>query len=589
MEVNKPLDDARAPLLILLAAVLIVGGVVTTWQFRQMRVIEYTVPDDERDHDPAPPAVYRPPQTATLRVYLKPFDDTGSSLQQLRELSALLPRQQLIADAGLPAYDVLRREMSVSADTLPRTQALLAATASAESLEDLLARVPESGRIYFPALPLGPESGPNGRRIGSSRFVVSDPGGSVRFNGLIARGTRESETLGLYGHVIDFDIPIASLRREEVQALLARHDVSLVQMPLKLTYGAAQPCQLPPVPLLTPDQAASVVAQLAGATRDVDLFVLDSGWPEAAYASSRQRLFAIFDEARSLYGLPAAARSSPPYESAGFDHADKIQEALEPLTSLDAGRRVRVTYVPLSLAQNSRDVLHEMMMLGQLIRTRAHLLEGRHGPASDNEILTATMFADAHVATLPPVPGLVMYTNKALLDALNEVVADVARTTGRYYLANYSFVVEAGMMALSAPAVQRGLSVVAAGNDDVDVTTALIDLARRGGEDIHFLTVMNLDAQGALACRSSYLSAEVLDDAYAVGFSGQLGTDSQTSFAAPRVAWLLAAAEASRTTAQPPNVWFQRLQRRLHSARPTGGAGYQALAIDPVSLATLWR
>lgn len=589
MELRKPLDDLRVPLLIVVAAVLVVGAIVTMSKFRPMGVVTPTVADDDRVVERAPAQDYRAPENATLRVYLRPFNDTSGSLQQIRELSALLPRQQLIADAGLPAFEVLRQEMSLSADTLPRTQALLAATASGESPDEVLARVPGSGRIYFPALPLVPDSAPNGRRVGSSRFVVSDPGGSAMFNELIARSARESESLGLDGHVIDFDIPIASLRRPEVQALLTRQDVSVVQLPLKLKYGAAQPCQLPPGPLLTPDEENAIRAQLATATRDVDVFVLDSGWPETAYDSSRQRLFEIFDEVRSLYGLPAAPRAAPLYEPAGFDHADKIQDALEPFTSLDTARRVRVTYVPLSLAQNARDVLHEMMMLGQLIRTRAHLLGGRHGPASPSEIYAATMFADAHVSTLPPVPGLVMYTNKAVLDALNEVVADAARTRDRYYVANYSFVVEAGMIAFSPPTVQRGLGVVAAGNDGVDVTTALVDLARRGGEDIHFLTVMNLDRQGALACGSSYLNAEVLDDAHAVGFSGQLGTESQTSFAAPRVAWLLAAAEASRTAVQPPNLWFHRLQRRLHGARPPGASGYGALAIDSVRLGRIWH
>lgn len=544
----------------------------------------------EPEPTPPPPVAYVPPSTAILRVYLRPFDDRAASIAQLRELVPLLPRQQLTAQEGTPALDVLTEEMDTTTAKLPRTLQLFAASASTESPRERVFNVPQGGRMYVPALPLTRPSADGNRRLGSSLFRLSDPGGSVLFSGLIAQSIRESETIGTLGHVVDYEIPLASLGRPEVQALLGRDDVSLVRVPLQLKFGASAACTPSADPLLSASESAAITARLASATRDVDLYIVDSGWPQADYAESHRRLFALFDEVRAYYGLPAVQRTIPAYAPAGYDHADKIKAALQPLTALDSGARVRVTYVPLSLAQSSKAVLHELLMLGMLVKTRAHLGGGAHTAVPPSEVADAVTFADKHVGELPPVPGLVMHTDQWILDALNQVATDAARTTGRYYVANYSFVFDAGLVGFSPPSPSRGLYVVAAGNDGADVTNGLVDLAKRGGEDVHFITVMNMDAQGALACNSSFLNAGILGRAGAIGFSGDNGAESQTSFASPRVAWLLALAEASRTT-NPQNVWFQELQARLFRARPAPPAGnpFKALGISARTLADIWQ
>lgn len=573
-------DDPRWQLGIWIGAfVLIAGGASLVFKGRT------SVPAAPPPVHAPEPQVYRPPTTATLRVYLRAFDDRTASLAQLTELAALLPRQQIEAVPGTTVSDLIAQEMRAVHAARPRTLALYSRTMSTEGLESL-AVVPRGGRVYFPALPLVRPSWEGDRTVGGSSFRVTDPGGSASFKELIARRLSETESIGTRGHVIDFIIDASSLARPEVQRLLERPDVRLVQSPLRLKFGAASACPAPSAPVLTQAQADGLRQRLAAATRTVDLFILDSGWPEAAYDASRARLFEMLDRVRRMYGLGDVTRVAQPFTSAGYDHADNILRALAPFTALDTTERVRVTYVPMSLAQESKEVLREMLMLSAVIELRAHLLGGRHGPIALSERLLAETFANVNVAGLPPVPGAVTHTDKAIFDALNRIVAEVARDDQTYYIANYSWVVEAGTIVDTPPAVRRGLGVAAAGNANTDVSTQQIDLARRGGEDMHFVTVMNFDETSEPACDSSYLNETILARAGAVGFSGRLGNVSQTSFAAPRVAWLLALAEGARTL-DHENLWFQRLQIRLASAR-TAGTGFKTLKIDPVTLAKIW-
>ncbi len=580
------------PAWLIAAAVVAIGGsaAIRTWP-EIVPAFSWQKEAPLADIKPEPPApqvptseAFSPPLTATLRVYLRPVNDSEASLAQLRELAPLLPRQQIRAERAASVLSLMQDRLGSDQTSLPRTQALLASMASGDDQRVRISVVEAGGFVYLPALPLVPPDTADGPRLGFARFMVSDPGGSIEFSGIIARAER-SDALGTAGHVIDYEIRAASLDRPEVQTLVGRDDVELTEAPARIKF-ARSGCTAVETPFLDAAAETAIRNRTAAARRRVDLVVLDSGWPTAdAQRASLERLYAMSADIRTMFGMPTLTPAFPVFQPSGYDHAERIHRALAPLRTLDASpATVRVTYVPLSRAQSSGDILRELIMLSRLIALR-----GKYpaGAATDKEIEIATQDAAAAVKRLPAVPGLIMPSDKLILDAVNRVAAAVADRSGAYYIANYSFTYEARVLGYEPPAVQRGLGVVAAGNDGLDVNEKGIDLAHRSTTDAHFVTVMNVDAAGNRDCGSSFIADDVLDGTPVVGFTGSLGTESQTSFAAPRVAWLLALAQASTPVdVKVPDSWFVRTRARLLGARPAG-MPYGSIRIGPLTLASL--
>ncbi len=73
-----------------------------------------------------------------------------------------------------------------------------------------------------------------------------------------------------------------------------------------------------------------------------------------------------------------------------------------------------------------------------------------------------------------------------------------------------------------------------------------------------------------------------LDLSIAAGFDGYVTDDIWgTSFAAPRVAWFLAAGEAVRVAPLDPSSWGGRLKAQIWNLHPDR-SGYPKLFFDPV-------
>jgi hypothetical protein len=99
---------------------------------------------------------------------------------------------------------------------------------------------------------------------------------------------------------------------------------------------------------------------------------------------------------------------------------------------------------------------------------------------------------------------------------------------------------------------------------------------------------MNMQSDGSLQCGSSSVGDAFLEDDGAVGFDGRLTDDDApagcaTSFATPRVAWLLAAYEVQRQVVPAPGAWAVDVVNRLKKIRAEK-AGVSALWLDPASL-----
>jgi hypothetical protein len=82
--------------------------------------------------------------------------------------------------------------------------------------------------------------------------------------------------------------------------------------------------------------------------------------------------------------------------------------------------------------------------------------------------------------------------------------------------------------------------------------------------------VLNLAKDGTKLCHTSVLSddEQLLSHRLVVGFDGAIPAGScGTSYSAPRVAWILAADEAARTTPIDNTLWSVRLLERLKQLR----------------------
>lgn len=294
-------------------------------------------------------------------------------------------------------------------------------------------------------------------------------------------------------------------------------------------------------------------------SKPVRVFILDSGWPsDSTHRSSTAVLRAIVRGVSDYYRLGV---SMPPIKEQWVkpsdperDHASHIAEALAPLEALDPTDRVQLVYLPLARIGGSQELLELMYRTYFRLRHKESLL-GRDG-ASAREVVVdgwGSVDRDA-VRALKRLPETIVpdtiKTDVTLLDvltALAGVDADLRKTP---FLLNYSWTIPGNRYEPRGRS-HNGLIVAAVGNGNRYILddTRRVDFAGRAAREDAYLAVMNTDQDGSRHCRSSrFYAGEEYGSAAkvnGVSFNGML-PDAEgpcgTSFAAPRVAWLLAAA-----------------------------------------------
>jgi hypothetical protein len=93
------------------------------------------------------------------------------------------------------------------------------------------------------------------------------------------------------------------------------------------------------------------------------------------------------------------------------------------------------------------------------------------------------------------------------------------------------------------------------------------------------LAVMNIGADGKAACDSSLL--EVSNDVFGVAYDGALSpTVCGTSFAAPRVAWLVAAREAMTEAPADAAHWRANLHREITGMRDPHATNFNRMRFN---------
>ncbi len=349
--------------------------------------------------------------------------------------------------------------------------------------------------------------------------------------------------------------------------------------------------------VLTGTQPADIASLLAQALpqRQAGLFILDTGYPsDSAYRESLEELSAILTRIWSeIFGkqppYPFTSDIQPgTYIKAGHAHCRCIERGLHEFVTLDPQKKIKVIYVPLTQEQGAVPLLRALVQTSYLLQWM-----GAHQVPPDPELLDRSLKEAQKVTDNLPSSwqGEEVKTDKAIVDAILWIGKTYATLTGTAYLVNESWTVDHDEYLVNYDSPLNGIVVAAAGNASNSVNDLqLVDFAQRCIVNKDTLAILNLDSNGP-ACGSSWVDEHHLADAFAVGYDGKVSANvCGTSFASPRVAWLLAAAEVARTTPVDLQYWGLETHKRLVSLRnPSASPPWLTLRVDPVSVVKLWQ
>ena len=519
-------------------------------------------------------------------LVLAAMDDTyapQATPQIARLIRALPPRS---VTAGGPIPDLINGLYGLTATSHPETYTLL--ESEIRRLNPALTSG-QAGPVLVPALPhawTGPASGR--RRYDLIVRSRAQDGADARQVGDLEMRTLADEEPRSRS-VMRIRMPVAELATPAMSDLIAQPENTLVSFPLNVTF-AQSGCNQAYKPFV--DQT-KVQQALGKASRDVTLYILDAGWPdEKAWWSSRQHLAEMCATLRDRYLMPPPAvgleaQGKFPPLSNGSTHPLHIQHALQVFEGLNT--HVRVVYVPMVRDQGAEDVLTELLALRYF---RGDLASGGNTPPGAIAQAQRARMADEARAEArklllqipgPPKGGALTKVDGGLVSALLQVATAHVRESKGTFFVNESWWSTDTRISLDVAPV-RGFVVAAAGNEKGKVVDAepVTLFAGTASSDGQTLAVMTLDQNGAETCCTSVVDYKNPQLA-AAGYYGVV--DDKTcgsSFASPRVAWILAARETLHTDPiEYPSAWASQIKQRLRSQQGTGPRP-AALLFDPL-------
>ena len=313
------------------------------------------------------------------------------------------------------------------------------------------------------------------------------------------------------------------------------------------------------------------------------LIVHDSGWPTKEDRDHAYLFFySVFDDLWRSMGVAKSPyiRTLPSqFDEARYGHCKQIAEALQCYTHSQSG--VQVLYLPLSREQQAVPLLRELLHIYYLLPIVTPNWAGVCPKPTRSEIARALSKADGVLAQIPlQINSKTIDTNQACVSAPLQVLAAYAlRKMDFYYVMNYSWTVPHRTLEFPFPDPLSGVIVTAAGNESMNVVKAapLVEFASRCVDHNDTICVANYELGKGKRPGTSYIEVDSFvtgdDLTRYVSFDGNIQSSTGTSFAAPRVAWLVAAAESVR--AQPISMkksWGPWLNMLMRSSKKNSGA-----------------
>jgi len=324
------------------------------------------------------------------------------------------------------------------------------------------------------------------------------------------------------------------------------------------------------------------------------LLILDDGWPGAEESKESYRFFEqAINSRRERYKLPRISLGQPNDLPQYTNHAAEIDAAIRPLRMTDHGERVHVLYVPIILNDATKSFCFELLKAGWLIRRgeTQRLLGKPHGLTLLES--SATIFAERELAewearlkearaagevcqpssVVPAMShsGDCFHTDGFLINTIYLLAHFMAEKEKTLFIVNQSWTVNADTIELSPTG--DSLTVSATGDDALDVIGFKVDFAKRCVDDDAYLAVMFVDDNFQPDCGSGTIGTplqKIAFSARAVAYDGEISNGlCGTSFASPRVAWLVAA-KANPGHGEFPPDWRTRIQKMVQDSRYGG-------------------
>jgi hypothetical protein len=538
------------------------------------------------------------------------YDDSPESLQQIAAILGLPQRQAITVQPGATLSSVILQQYGVGASDLPSSYRLLAN--KIEEINDL--RDPDHlvpGTLELPILPPRAAQQPAAVIAPRSGFSVwsysGELNGALGDVGYLSPEWTQKAVVPPGGEQSERAISVLSVpvsRSQLSETAKALQNMSFVvtsgRMIVRFADSNAPTAGGTHLSLTAQDRSQLVAALQMQTQRNATVFVLDDGWPDAnTYAQSVVALQEISDTIRSHYNLPRVLLPTSPFVPlpSPTPHSAYIRDSIREFTDVDTAHHVKVIYVPLSKAQNSSPVLRELLELYFIVRSAKSATD-----VTDTSLKAADSYATTVLAGMLDLPDETqMATDEGVLQALWSV-GDFAARNGRtndVFFINESWTVAPGVLQDDHPGVTAGIAVVAAGNAPskvVDSGIEGVDFARECASTKSVLAVLNVQPPKGIICNSSIVRTDLLDDTFVVGFDGEViaGPNESacldgdvkscvcgTSFAAPRVAWMLALHEEIQPADIDYVTWNALLMKNMRGLRTQDTVPWSGLYLRP--------
>jgi hypothetical protein len=334
------------------------------------------------------------------------------------------------------------------------------------------------------------------------------------------------------------------------------------------------------------------------------LLVMDDGWPSLDAMNDSYKFFEDrINSRRARYRLGKIELSKAPANPPFANHASQVDLAIKELRKTDNDKRVRVLYVPVVLNAGTERFAREILKTGWLIRQGepqrllAPTMEPLEKPSDDyadfaiaewkQRIASARKAGQtcrpAGVPAAQAKPTDCFHTDAFLLNTIYKLAEAFVEEEDTIFVVNQSWTVNGDTLELFP--TPRSMTVSATGDDGLDVIKDKVDFARQSLTSDTYVAVMFLDGTFAPDCGSGTIGADsdkFAFNARAVAFDGDLDNGyCGTSFASPRVAWLIAA-KANPGSNSPSPDWQTRVQQLIRNSRYGGNNLWRDIYFYPM-------
>lgn len=547
------------------------------------------------------------------------YDDSDESIKMISNLIKLLPVREIPFPSQSTLSELILNEYRISTYTrdavsyLPRSYSLLEhyilALNDVDKPDEL-----KAGTLLIPYIPKKAIKNFNRFKplnyvpkisvFDSEKIVRREPVPLTRQE-LEYRGTPEILDLDRNASqyfLIDLEVPLDEARKISEDEELMSY-VSFFNFPMTINLSGSQSSETANsiedhyvLELSDRDQIEALLRDQA--RRDVLLFIIDTGWPDLeSYGKSYSQMREILEYIWNIIADPEISfpglSENEEFENPSHPHCQYIARVLEEFRELDPENRIKVIYIPTSKEQQAVPFLEAVLQTHYLLNV---LKKEGNAPLPEDIIDQAKSEAESTVENDFPRDwggdsSSELITDKVILDALLSIGNFYARKNATVFLINESWTVREDSLLVYYPSEISGAVIAAAGNNNENINICRRDFAQRCVSHRDTVAVMNMDPQKLeLMCNSSKLAEEAVGTAMAIAYDGLLSIEENlcgTSFAVPRVAWMIAAAEVIIERNPPLFGWGLDLCKRLLESCDPDKTGYAKLYFDPIKFLEL--